>query len=770
MFEWTIFYRLLNLPDDLVAPTHYHLLGLKPHSCNAEAVHKALQERKKRLRQNIPGPQFIPLVLRFETEQLEPAADVLADPQKRAEYNEQLKEQTRQGTADWVKAERNRVIQKARKLVLQHSNDDGTLDEEQRPVLAEKLTRLGFSPGDVRVLFEGIPTPAAESVPSTDREIDFFTNAVEMAVTNGSLTDDDESRLMNLADHLGIDPAQARTLIQKQLSQTSATQDQDSEESQVFVVTEVVDTEEPAPPAVVQTPLQPPPKKRWHQILKILVPLLVSGGFIAFLVINLKHPIIPKARRITPSDSQTTTSPDNSAVENKEVVNNTLPTTPPTPPSTANPPVSASYAPSEILNQIQQSFTSTGAKDQLLTDLAVTMMACREYAYSFAGSRPASWEKLNRILRARNHSERAAVLIEKVQLAGDLSPAKTSQDLSDPDWLKTLKTMLAPDKPKSVQYRAVEELAVDGSAQAADILMNVLESKTKLDEQLIARILRALENMNDPQLPLRLVDLLENPPHRSFVQPILLTLIQLSGRAESVLNEQNAILPFMHTSQQRKECAQWWREYFAQRHPYITQNLNLASSGQYYPHSTTPLQQEIIPQDANLLKLTALIAHFADSAADALDQLKWNDKTPLVAGRDESQTIFTKKNVARQLQDSLDKLTDAHLHLVRSHPRAKEFTRKIDNIEMQKQTNYLLAENDLQRILVNLEITGRLLEILIKEIDETGQSPVILNQIRLQKQSALADGAVAARQSAFYNLLLWNFLVSRLTDASANVI
>ena len=80
MFEWTIFYRLLNLPDDVATPTYYHLLGLKPHSCTAEAVKNALQERKKRLRQNIPGPHFIPLVLRFETEQLDPAAEILANP------------------------------------------------------------------------------------------------------------------------------------------------------------------------------------------------------------------------------------------------------------------------------------------------------------------------------------------------------------------------------------------------------------------------------------------------------------------------------------------------------------------------------------------------------------------------------------------------------------------------------------------------------------------------------------------------------------------
>ncbi len=815
MFEWTIFYRLLNLPDDVASPTYYHLLGLKPQTCTAAAVQEALQERKKRLRQNIPGPQFIPLVLRFETEQLEPAAEVLADPQKRAEYNEQLKEQARQGTADWVKSERNLVIQKARKLVHAHSNDDGTLDEEQRPLLAEKLIRLGFSAGDVRVLFEGIPTSGAEIAPSKELEIEFLSNAIEMAISHGGLADEDESRLMNLADHLGIDPAHARNLIQNQLSQTTAgppnlsekqTEFQDSsqqndpfpvvdtgEDSQVFVVTEVVDTEEPAPPAIVQipppvppekagpvasaperfAPLKTPPRKTWHQVLKILVPLLVSGGFIAFLVMNLKNPIVPRARRQTPSDSQTTPSSDTSSAETKDTNHNTVPM-PPTPhPSTTPTSKNASFAPSEIVNRIQRSYSTTGAKDQLLTDLAVTMLACREYAYSFVGNRPVSWRRLNRILEAQNHSERAALLTENVQLPVDVSPTKTSHDPPDPEWLKTLTKMLSPHQPKSVQYRAIEELAVDGSAQAADILMKVLESKTRLEEPLITRILRALENTDDPQIPLRLVDLLENPPHRSYVQPILLTLIQLSSRSQDVLKQRNAILPFVHTSEQRKECAQWWREYFTQRHPYITQNQNPLAAGGYYPGpagSSDSLPQDMTPQDAQLLKLTALVAHIADTAADALDQRKWNNESPPAPDPEDTQTIHAAKNVARQLQDSLAKLTAAHLHLVRSHPRAKEFTRKIDAIEITKQTQFLLSENNLQQIVVHLEITGRLLEILIKEMDETGQSPVILNQIRLQKQSALTDGAVVARQRAYYNLLLWDFLVSQLAGSSASAI
>ena len=815
MFEWTIFYRLLRLPEDIAAPTYYHLLGLTPNSCTAPAVRQALQERKKRLRQNIPGPHFIPLVLRFESEQLEPAAEVLADPEKRADYNKFLKTQARQGNADWVKAERALVIEKARKIVLEHINRDGALEEEKRPLLAKKLIRLGFSQADLRILFEGIPTPSTQTEPSTEQEREFFINAVELAITGNGLSDDDLSRLINLAEHLGMTEQNARDLIKIQLAQTKdhptdagsgqcqiennapptdpfPTADA-GEDSQVYVVTEIVKTEEPAPLAVVQIPPpmiaettahtpkhltypKPRPKKLRRLALKIVVPLLVFGGFIGFLIYNLNSPIVPKAARKTKPSSVAAPDNEETSSAKKETKNNSLPATPPPPISLPDTIQADSFTPSEIVKRIRLSYSSTGAKDQVLTDLAVTMLACREYAHSFVRNQPVSLNGINRIVNAKDHPKRADMLIEKVQLAVDFSKTKKSANPPDPEWLKTLEKMLAPDKPKEVQYRAIEELAVDGSARAADILINLLESNHKIDEAMVPRILRALENKNDPQVPLRLVDLLENPPHRSFVHPLILTLITLSGRSDSILNQQEAILPFLHTGNRRKECARWWREYFTQRHPYINKNLSALPTAGFNPGYPSPSasndtrQQKIMPLDAKVLKLTALIAHYADSTAEALGQLDWNEKTPLLTDFDDSQTLYVKENIARLLRNSLDKLIDAHFRLVRSHPHAKKFARKIDNIQMQNQTNFLLSESKLQQMSVHLEMTGRILEILIKELDENGQYPVILNQIRLQKQSNLTDNAETVRQSAYYNLLLWDFLVSLTAGSPANVI
>jgi hypothetical protein len=805
MFEWTLFYRLLDLPDDLASPTHYDLLGLTPETCTPQTVQQALHERKNLLRQNIPDPQFIPLVLRFESEQLEPAARVLADPQIRRQYDDQLKKQDRQSPADWINAERARVIQKARKLVLDHSSDDGTLDEQQKPILAEKLSRLGFSPGDIRVLFQGIPTTAPQTLPSTQREVEFFINAIDMARIPQGLAAESETRLLNLAQHLGIPPEEARRIIQKQLTQPISASDQirilpdesqetdpqispfpkitTSADSQVFVVTDVVDSSDSAPVALIQTPMPPPtavpvttaqyqiaraiprPNKLWVRLLKIMAPILVSGCFLAFILYNQYNPIVPKARDRQTSDTPDTQSNPDNIPEPANNQNNTTPI-PPTPgPSSTTPPPIDPYTPSEIVTQIQQSFSISSQQDQLLTDLALITLACRDYAYSYARKQLPTFDSLAPLLKTNHHTERANLLTANVQLSLDFAQSGKSTAPSDPQWLSTLEKMLEPDKPKSVQYRAIEELAVDRSPQAAEILMKILESKRKLDEQIVARILRALEYTADPMIHLRLVDLLEAPPHRSFVQPILLTLIKLSGRSNSLLIQKNSILPFIHTSQQRQDCAQWWREYFVQRHPYITQNVNPNASG-----ANNSPQSQLLAHDTKILKLIAQTAHYAQNTADTLSQFRWNHNSPPINNFDDSLTVFAHDNVAGQLQNSLDLLAAAHFYLVRTHPEAQKFTAKIDQIELRKQTNSLLSDNNIQCLLVHWDTTGQLLELLIKQLDTSGRSPVALNQIRLQKPSSQTNSMEAVRDRAYYNLLLWDYLTSQFLDTSENVI
>ena len=83
------FYKLLGIPESVAEPTAYDLLALDPRMITERMVDEALAERKTSLRQNIPGPRFIPIVAAIERE-LDAAAEILRDPRRRYEYNEKL--------------------------------------------------------------------------------------------------------------------------------------------------------------------------------------------------------------------------------------------------------------------------------------------------------------------------------------------------------------------------------------------------------------------------------------------------------------------------------------------------------------------------------------------------------------------------------------------------------------------------------------------------------------------------------------------------------
>src|SRR6056297_3140363 len=96
MTDFRKFYRIIGIAEHIIETSYYHLLGLDMNNCTPETVRTALIAKKKELRENITGREFVPMILKFEREKLEPAAEVLADDQKRARYNKELAEKYKQ--------------------------------------------------------------------------------------------------------------------------------------------------------------------------------------------------------------------------------------------------------------------------------------------------------------------------------------------------------------------------------------------------------------------------------------------------------------------------------------------------------------------------------------------------------------------------------------------------------------------------------------------------------------------------------------------------
>jgi len=147
MTKLRMFYRMLGIAEHIIDPSFYHLLGLDRKNCSRETVMAALLARKNELRQNAPGREFVPQIVEFEKEYLEPAAKVLADDVKRAKYDKVL-------AARWHKIKhetdkRARLVGAVRLAITNAIDSKGALSTSGKESLGKKLKTLGVEEHNV---------------------------------------------------------------------------------------------------------------------------------------------------------------------------------------------------------------------------------------------------------------------------------------------------------------------------------------------------------------------------------------------------------------------------------------------------------------------------------------------------------------------------------------------------------------------------------------------------------------------------------------------
>ncbi|MBN1845515.1 MAG: hypothetical protein JW810_07510 [Sedimentisphaerales bacterium] len=818
---WTIFYRLLDLPEQIDDPTHYHLLGLDPDGCAPEVVDQALLERKKRLRQGIPGPHFIPLVLRFESERLEPAAAVLRDPDARRRYNEQLRRQASRGEAGWLKAERARVLRRAQELVTAALNPDGSLEDDKRPVLAGQLQQMGFSAGDIRVLFEGIPRPSARGFVPNQRETEFFRKAVELAVRQGRLLPDDEVRLGTLAEHLGIAPDQACRIIARQVSAAipdGFLVDEDplfpsiesgqakpgrptseSAPSYTYTVAPPATAAVPDPLSVTEGPgsiaageiaepdrssepsIGPSRTRRWilQRLMQGLIPAAALVVFVWFLAYNLREPI---PNRVRPPAGETAEQPADDGGKGDSTA------LPPeaadaVPPAVPDSPAPAAVEPepelilSDRVRQVRQTFQPDPPDTLALADLAMELLATCARVEELAWGQSPSESLLGPLLRQNRPRQRLEMLLQHVD-APVFKPSSVpaASGATDAEWLKTLRTMLQATLPPALQYRAIEELRIEATPEAAAILLEVLADAQELSPATLQRICSALAEMPYLDIPLRLLEILEKTPDRKAVQPILTALGTISGQPEQSLLNTPAVLPLIHTTTQRKKTIEWWWEFYTQRYPYLSGAAGSTAAGSVSRPVLQPgtgpsagSLESLGPAETTQLKLLAAGAFFAARMAEALHDLDWQTRPGEPPAHLLGDKIPVYQDPGGQLRRNLQTLVGECLRLARTHPKAGSFAVRLDMLELRYQTDRLTESSPLRDLHGQLEAIGLLVEILIEQ-NASGRPPQkLLGAIRRQRQAALAaaGGMRALRESGIYNLILWEILADSQPTAPA---
>ena len=211
---------MLGISQKVSEPTPYHLLGIDPRVFSEDLVESALAERKTMLRQNIPGPQFIPMISLVERD-LDQAAGILLDADKRKALNDRLLGELRDKKAKKEKARRQKLRRAADKVIQGQVSRDGTLDDSKRQALAKRLQELGMSADDAQVVLEEIPRPMTKEEASPEA-LNYLAKAVNTALVGKVLTAEGEGKLLKLAKKLGIPKKQATQTILKSLEARQA--------------------------------------------------------------------------------------------------------------------------------------------------------------------------------------------------------------------------------------------------------------------------------------------------------------------------------------------------------------------------------------------------------------------------------------------------------------------------------------------------------------------------------------------------------------------
>ena len=207
-------YRLLGVADRGCEPTHYELLGLSPARCTAVDVEHRVNECRKRLRQSIPGPQFIPIIALWEQD-LEQAAQALVDPRRRERYDSQRAPKdvspNRASAAVPERVDPTAV----RKTIESAVGSGGTLGDADRSTLADRLREIQVPEESIKSSIAEIPRPLV-MVPGVDATtMAFYGRAIDLCLQDGWLLERDYESLLAVAERIGVRRQAAEAAIQQ---------------------------------------------------------------------------------------------------------------------------------------------------------------------------------------------------------------------------------------------------------------------------------------------------------------------------------------------------------------------------------------------------------------------------------------------------------------------------------------------------------------------------------------------------------------------------
>ena len=793
--------RLLGLPEDAADPTAYQLLGLDPRRFAPEQVQPALEERKRRLRQNIPGPQFIPIVSRFEQE-LDRVAALLLDPARRRVYDQGL-----------------------------HRDD------------AAHARRLHHRPAP----------PRGQSAPPTPAETEaFFATAVDLSIHAGVLSPQDESSLRALATKLGLAEQRAAAVLEQRLKANGAAREgldlgqqraqlerevralyPDGDASPVdranllelaaarglptAAAGEVLDrcfssappTQEPAPEEPTGYGVESRPGRIWA----LIPPLAAIAVFTALVFLYapglLEDDEPPRTRHVAPPTTDAPTepasaarpSPATTAPPSPRTATSPRPTTARPFPTTATRPEPATSAPPRTPTIVLPSseaiatqlaplrrhlkLSDTGAHHDLLADVAVITLAICDAAAHFAGQ-PNRWAAdLAAVLRQSDRVDHLAGMVELPPPSQAVTPSGPSGGSLEQERREELVQALG-STTTGERYRAVDELRAADTADAAALLVERLTSvattpstgMSPRQAAFAARILRALGDMSDPSIPSRLVALIAKA--RNSIVPFQASRVLEHWAAARVgadtlgrvagSYERSRTLARSHPSGEREASARAWRATLGAIEAYRVRGGSpppLLPGALLLPRGK-PGASETKPDwepPPTPLKLLAVTEFYARHTAGLLSECTWpaEGTAPQPLGpRPPTRAIVAPTDAGQALIEAIGELVAQLNRLVREHPTARRQSLRADLIDQELRARSLASETALQRAAVGLDAAAALLEVLVEGTSDHDGVRAIAQALSRERRHAAAEAGDVAqemREAAFYQLACWKLLL-----------
>jgi hypothetical protein len=398
---------------------------------------------------------------------------------------------------------------------------------------------------------------------------------------------------------------------------------------------------------------------------------------------------------------------------------------------------------------VRRVYSNSTRTEDLLADLAMTMLACACRATQYTLGSTDCYDELRMQM---NESNRASFLARAVTLV-PMMPV-THATKSAPPNPEQSESKTTGRRSKSSQFTSdpIERLRVEDTPEAADELVKSLvkrslQSSGRID--MVCRILRALSTMTDSSIPQRLIDLLpRSSPEVAF--QITRTLARASGASTSDGRLAGGLLPLVNTPGQRQRYARWWARHYP-------------GWGRAHPIGSMPSFWE---SDPTTIKLLAMTAHYAEMTGEALKNNRLDASAPVQAQRLTANAMGVTclaSDVGTRLLDSLNGISTELSRIITLHPDHTKTASMRDAIRLHKKDPRAAAcENQLQEIVVTLDAIADLLIAFLRQADRNNELKEILATLEEERNRACSQAfnvVYELRESCYYNLVLWDTLI-----------